>query len=77
MKAPNHIKCMQCFLFEGRPSADECTALLWDMEAVCGVQGAGCGHQLLLTPPFASSTLTDVTECQRLCRESCSLVGYQ
>lgn len=36
LKTPNHIKCMQCFLFEGRPSADELAALLWDMEAVCG-----------------------------------------
>lgn len=49
------------FLFEGRPSADEGSALLWDMAAVCGVQGAACGHQLLLTLPFASSSLTDVT----------------
>ncbi|KAM7399091.1 hypothetical protein PAMP_018383 [Pampus punctatissimus] len=45
-----------------KPSADECAALLWDMVAACGVQGAGCGHQLLLTPPFASSSPTDVTD---------------
>lgn len=41
--------------------ADELAALLWVIVAVCGVQGAGCGHQLLLTPPFASSSPTDVT----------------
>jgi len=70
MRTPHHIKCMQFFSLKKEPSADECAALLWGMQAVCvfvfvcvwgGVQGAGCGHQLMLTPPFASSSLTDVT----------------
>lgn len=48
-------------------------ALLWDMTAVYGVQGAGCGRQLLLTPPFASSPPTDVTVTGFACAAWCCI----
>ena len=38
-----------------------CSFIVGGLVAACGVQRAGCGHQLLLTPLFASSSPTDVT----------------
>lgn len=53
------------------------TVLLWDMAAVYGVQGAGCGQQLLLTPPFASSSPTDVTVRGFVCAPWCSISKFR